>query len=123
MDFMSCANLYQANTDPIVLLDTGVLTNHSQRTFQTFSQHFASQTKWLDGRMVAYECTTGNNMGEIEVTQRINTLQMVPSAAWLSLAIVSILIVILGVRVVSLKTDHPHDIIQNNIECQLIYLS
>ena len=90
--------------DPNVLLDTDVLLNYTQRTFQTFFQHFASQTKWLDGQMMAYESTTADESKQIEVTltQRIETLNMVPSATWLSLAIIFILIIILAILIVAL---------------------
>lgn len=119
MDFMSYANLHQAKMDPMVLLDTDVLLNHSQRTFQTFFQHFASQTKWLDGQMMAYESTAADSTKQIEVviSQRIETLNMVPSATWLSLTIISILVVILGILIVSLKIIYPHDTLRNDIAC------
>jgi hypothetical protein len=119
MDFMSYANLFQANMDPNVLLDTDVLLNYTQRTFQTFFQHFASQTKWLDGQMMTYESTSGDDSKQIEVTltQRIETLNMVPSATWLSLAIILILIIILAILIVALKVVYPHDTLRNNIAC------
>ncbi|KAF2998237.1 hypothetical protein E8E13_005769 [Curvularia kusanoi] len=119
MDFMSYANLYQANMDPNILLNTDVLMNYTQRTFQTFFQHFASQTKWLDGQMMAYESISGDDTKSIEVTltQRIETMTMVPSATWLSLAIILILIIILAILVIALKFVYPHDTLRNNIEC------
>lgn len=119
MDFMSYANLYQAKMDPSVLLDPDVLMNFTQRTFQTFFQHFASQTKWLDGQMMAYERVPTENSKQIEImlTQRIETLQMVPSATWLSLAIIFVLIIILVILIIALRKIYPHDILRNNITC------
>lgn len=119
MDFMSYANLYQANMDPNVLSNTDVLMNYTQRTFQTFFQHFASQTKWFDGQMMAYESTPADASEQIEVTltQRIETLNMVPSATWLSLAIILILVIILAILIVALKVVYPHDTLRNNIAC------
>ncbi|KAF9697965.1 hypothetical protein EKO04_004197 [Ascochyta lentis] len=119
MDFMSYSNLYQANMDPLALLDTDVLMNYSQRTFQTFFQHFASQTKWVNGQMMAYESNASDNIGKVEVTttQRIETLTMVTSATWLSLAIIFILVIIASILIVSLKIVYPHDILPSNIEC------
>lgn len=118
MDFMSYSNLYQANMDPNVLLDDDILTNYTQHTFQTFFQHFASQTKWLDGQLMAYESTSGDHPQRVQVTltERIETLQMVRSATWLSVAIIFILVIILIVLIVALKVVYPHDILRNNIE-------
>lgn len=119
MDFMSYANLYQANMDSMSLLDPDVLLNYSQRTFQTFFQHFASQTKWFDGQLMAYERTTGdgNKQVEVTITQRVETLKMIPSATWLSVAIIASLVVILTILIVSLRIIYPHDVLQNNIAC------
>jgi hypothetical protein len=44
LDFMSYANLVQANMDPLALLDPETLLKHTQRTFETFLQHYASQS-------------------------------------------------------------------------------
>ncbi|KAJ8110327.1 hypothetical protein OPT61_g6806 [Boeremia exigua] len=119
MDFMSYANLYQANMDPLVLLDTDLLLNYSQRTFQTFFQHFASQTGWFDGQLMAYQRATDDNADQVEVTttQRIETLTMIPSATWLSMAIIALLVAILGILFVSLKVVYPHDTLRNNMVC------
>jgi hypothetical protein len=119
MDFMSYANLFQANMDPLALLDPTTFEKYSQRTFQTFFQHFASKAKWIDGQSMVYEKLTDPAAEKIEVTttQRIETLTMVPSATWLSLAIIFILIVILSICIVVLKIVYPHDIMRNNIEC------
>jgi hypothetical protein len=55
LDFISYANLVQTNMDPLALLDSETLLNHTQRTFETFFQHYASQTNWTDGTIMAYE--------------------------------------------------------------------
>ena len=117
MDFMSYANLHQANMDPNVLLDPDVLMNYTQHTFQIFFQHFVSQTKWLNGEMMAYESVSGDDSKQVEVTltQRIETLEMVPSATWLSIVIIFILVIILGVLIITLKAIYPHDTLRNNI--------
>jgi hypothetical protein len=119
MDFMSYANLFQANMDPLVLLDPATLEKYSQRTFQTFFQHFASKTKWIDGQSMVYKNAPDDRAGKFEVatTQRIETLNMVASATWLSLAIIFILVVILSICIVTLKIVYPDNIMRNNIEC------
>jgi hypothetical protein len=119
MDFMSYANLFQANMDPLALLDPATLEKYSQRTFQTFFQHFASKTKWIDGQSMVYKDAPDDRAGEFEVTttQRIETLTMVASATWLSLAIIFILVIILSICIVTLKIVYPHSIMRNNIEC------
>jgi hypothetical protein len=119
MDFMSYANLYQANMDPSALLDPIILEKYSQRTFQTFFQHFASKTKWTDGQIMVYEKPTSSHTDKVKVTttQRIETLTMIASATWLSLAIIFILVVILIIVIVSLKILYPHNIMRNNIDC------
>jgi hypothetical protein len=119
MDFMSYANLFQANMDPLVLLDPATLEKYSQRTFQTFFQHFASKTKWIDGQSMVYKNAPDDRAGKVEVatTQRIETLNMVASATWLSLAIIFILVVILSICIVTLKIVYPDNIMRNNIEC------
>jgi hypothetical protein len=105
--------------DPLALLDPATLEKYSQRTFQTFFQHFASKTKWIDGQSMVYKDAPDDRAGEFEVTttQRIETLTMVASATWLSLAIIFILVIILSICIVTLKIVYPHSIMRNNIEC------
>jgi hypothetical protein len=119
MDFMSYANLFQANMDPLALLDPATLEKYSQRTFQTFFQHFASKTRWIDGQSMVYEKAPDDSAGKVKVTttQRIETLTMVASATWLSLAIIFILVVILCICIVALKIVYPHNVLRSNIEC------
>jgi hypothetical protein len=47
MDFMSYANLHKVDNDPNALLDTALLLDHSEKTFQTFFKHFAVSGNWL----------------------------------------------------------------------------
>ncbi|KAF1946595.1 hypothetical protein EJ02DRAFT_215291 [Clathrospora elynae] len=119
MDFMSYSNLFLANMDPLALLDPNTLLNYTQRTFQTFFQHYASQTNWTDGSMMAYEkvSVAGAEQIEVVMTERIETLSMVPSATWLSLAIIFILVLILVVLIATLKIVYPRTIMERNIEC------
>ncbi|CAO2656417.1 Nn.00g052200.m01.CDS01 [Neocucurbitaria sp. VM-36] len=118
MDLMSYSNLFQAGMDPLALLDPEKLLDYSQNTFQTFFQHYASQTKWTDGKMMAYEEISDgpDTKVEVVVTERIETLTMVPSATWLSLAIIFILLLILVTLIASLKVVYPRTIMQRNVE-------
>jgi hypothetical protein len=118
MDFMSYSNLYQANMDPLALLDPDTLMNYTQHTSQTFFQHYASQTKWTDGSMMAYEAREdGSEEIKVTITERIETLGMVSSARWLSLVIIFILMLIMVIRIATLKIAYPRNIMEYNIEC------
>jgi hypothetical protein len=118
MDFMSYANLFKVDMDPLTLLDPDTLLNHTQHTFQTFFQHYASQTKWLDGSMMAYETRDdGGDKLDVIITERIQTLVMVPAATWLSVAIIFILMCILIFLTRTLKTLYPRTVMERNVEC------
>jgi hypothetical protein len=118
MDFMSYANLFKVKMNPLALLDPDTMLNHTQHTFQTFFQHYASQTKWLDGSMMAYETKdNGGDKVDVIITERIRTLVMVPAATWLSLTIIFILMSILILLIGTLRILYPCTIMERNIEC------
>jgi len=110
MDFTSYSSLYQAKMGLLVPLDTGVLLTYSQCTFHTSFQHFASQTKWVDGHMLAYSGTTGDDSEKVKI-------MTTTSATWLSLAITFVLVIVLIILTVTLKTLYPRDLLRNNNKC------
>jgi hypothetical protein len=116
MDLMSYSNLFQANMDPIALLDPETLLNYTQHTFQTFFQHYASRTKWTDGTMMAWEKVQGQQV-EVITSERIEHLAMTPSATWLSLVIIFILMLILAILTATLKIVYPRTVLKHKIEC------
>jgi hypothetical protein len=118
-EFMSYANLVQAKMDPLALLDPEVLLKHTQRTFQTFFQHYASQAKWTDGSMMAYERISEDEAEKVEVvvTERIETLSMVPLATWLYFCIIFILVLILITILITLKLEYPANILEHDVDC------
>ena len=118
MDFMSYANYILANKDPTALLDADTLREHSQRTFQTFFQHFVTSAKWDDQR-AAYEAVDARNAEKVDVilSTRIKVLSMNETATWLSLAIIFLLVIILVILMVSLEHVYPRSSMQRNIDC------
>ncbi|KAF2129747.1 hypothetical protein P153DRAFT_366257 [Dothidotthia symphoricarpi CBS 119687] len=116
MDFMSYSNYVQANKDPTALLNAETLLKYSQHTFQTFFQHFASQTSWIDGQPMVHQKISGQKV-DVITTERIEVLAMVEGATWLCLAILFLLVVILGVLVVSLKQVYPRKTMLCDLEC------
>lgn len=69
--------------------------------------------------MMVYESATSDGTQSVEVTttQRTETLTMVPSATWLSPAILFVLIIILSVLIVSLKLVYHHDMFHESLKC------
>ncbi|KAF1845015.1 uncharacterized protein K460DRAFT_405295 [Cucurbitaria berberidis CBS 394.84] len=118
MDFMSYANYALANKDPTALLDAKTLLKHSQRTFQTFFQHFVTSAKWGSQR-AAYEEVDASHAMKVDVTlsTRIKVLRMNETATWLSLAIIFLLIIILVILMVSLEHVYPRSSMQRNVDC------
>lgn len=60
MDYMSYANYVLADKDSTALLNTTLLQQHSEKTFQTFFKHFVTSANWTYGgessvSRVAYE--------------------------------------------------------------------
>lgn len=49
MDYISYASFILANKDPIAFLNTSLLQTYSQKTFQTFFEHFVSSANWTYG--------------------------------------------------------------------------
>jgi len=120
VDFMSYSNYILANQDALALLDANTLLNHSQFTFQTFFQHFASQTKWTDGQFMALQEMGKDDKTEkiqTTVSQRIEVLKMISSATWLTVVILVLLMIILTTLMISLKVFYPPTTLQSNIEC------
>ncbi|CAO2655525.1 Nn.00g043280.m01.CDS01 [Neocucurbitaria sp. VM-36] len=118
MDFMSYANYILADKDPTALLDADTLREHSQRTFQTFFQHFVTSARWDDQR-AAYEAVDARSVEKVDVivSTRMKVLSMNETATWLSLAIIFLLVIILVVLMVSLEHVYPRSSMQRSIEC------
>jgi hypothetical protein len=118
MDFPSYSNYFLANKDSKALLDEATLLNHSQKTFQTFFQHFASNTKWTDGEPIVYKRAAKDSKESVQVTttDRIEVLAMVDSATWLCLAIIFVLMIILITLTISLRIVYPPTIMSQKVE-------
>jgi hypothetical protein len=123
MDFMSYANLHKVGNDPNALLDTALLLDHSEKTFQTFFKHFAVSGNWLASgnipKSTVFQQKQGLYSSNINgtVTERIEILSMNETATWLSVAILVVLIVILVVLIVSLQVVYPKNSMQHRVEC------
>ena len=119
VDFMSYSNYILANQDALALLDANTLLNHSQFTFQTFFQHFASQTKWTNGQFMALQQMEKDKAQKIQTTvsERIEVLKMISSATWITVVILVLLMVVLGTLMVSLKVFYPPTKLHSNVEC------
>jgi hypothetical protein len=119
MDFMSYSTWLLAQKDSMALLDAATLLNRSQETFQTFFQHYASQTNWTDGERIAYTKADKDNSQNVAVTttDRIEVLAMVDSATWLCLAIIFILMLILVTLTITLRIAYPPTLMNQKVEC------
>lgn len=119
MDFMSYSNYLQVDRDNRALLDGETMFNVSRRTFQTFFQHYASRTRWIDGNLIAYDELEPNGDFEMPVimSERIEVLALSEIATWLCVAILIIIIIIITILVVSLKFVYPHSLLRRNIRC------
>jgi hypothetical protein len=126
MDFMSYANLHKVDNDPRALLDTALLLEHSEKTFQTFFKHFAVSGSWLgsgnDPKSTVFQqkeapYSSKDMWVNGTMTERIEILSMNETATWLSVAILVVLIVILVVLIVSLQVVYPKNSMQHRIEC------
>ncbi|KAF1935927.1 hypothetical protein EJ02DRAFT_470824 [Clathrospora elynae] len=108
MDCMSYANFHLANRDAKIPLDADVLLKHSQRTFQTFFQHFATSAN-CNSHSTIYERADPNHAEKVNVTlsNRIRVLGMNETATWLSLAIILILGIIVIIFMISLELVYP----------------
>lgn len=116
MDFMSFSNYFQAGKDAMALLNPDTLSNYSQHTFQTFFQHFASQSKWIHGEPMAHQTVEGQK-ADVVTTERIEMLIMIESATWLCLSILFLLMLILVVLSVALRRVYPPTTMLRDIEC------
>ena len=59
MDYMSYANFVLANKDPTALLNSTLLQQHSEKTFQTFFKHFVtSANRHMAPKVLAQELRT-----------------------------------------------------------------
>ncbi|KAI8939300.1 hypothetical protein NX059_003090 [Plenodomus lindquistii] len=119
MDFMSYSNYIQVGRDSRALLDSDTMWNVSRRTFQTFYQHYASRTRWIDGTLVAYEEpeSNGNFQMPVTMTERIEVLALSETATWLCVAILIIMIIIIVTLIISLKFIYPHALLRRNVKC------
>ncbi|CBX98470.1 hypothetical protein LEMA_P098790.1 [Plenodomus lingam JN3] len=119
MDFMSYSNYVQVNRDNRALLDSDTMFNVSRRTFQTFFQHYASRTRWIDGNLIAYDQVEPNGDFQMPVvmSQRIEVLALSEIATWLCVAILVVIIAVLFVLIISLKFLYPHTLLRRNVRC------
>jgi hypothetical protein len=123
MDFMSYANLHKVNNDPNALLDTALLLDHSEKTFQTFFKHFAVSGNWLGSGSIPKSTVFQQKQGLYSsgingtVTERIEILSMNETATWLSVAILVALTAILVVLIVFLQVVYPKNSMQHRVEC------
>lgn len=126
MDYMSCANYVLANKDPTALLNTTLLLQHSEKTFQTFFKHFVTSANWTYGgggsvSRAAYEYHEAywlqNEKFYGIVTERIEVLSMNKVATWLSLTILFLLMIILVILIVSLQVTYPRTSMLRHVEC------
>lgn len=125
MDYMSYANFVLADKNATALLNTTILRQHSERTFQTFFKHFATTANWTYGGPYAdsqavyeessFDRTTGKFNGT--VTERIEVLHMSKVATWLSVIILLLLMAILAVLIVGLRVVYPSTSMLRNVEC------
>ena len=125
MDFMSYSTWFLAQKDSMALLDTATLFEHSQKVFQTFFQHYAGKTGWIDGERVAYVKADKDNGKRVDATTtvRIEVLAMVDSATWLCIAIIFALMVILITLIVTLRVAYPPSLMSQKVECLADMLS
>ncbi|KAF3048700.1 hypothetical protein E8E11_007746 [Didymella keratinophila] len=126
MDYMSYANYVLANKDPTALLNSTLLQQHSEKTFQTFFKHFvtgANRTYGGEGSAsrAAYEYHEAywaqNEIFDGINTERIEVLSMNKVATWLSLTILFLLMIILIILIVSLQVVYPRTSMLRHVEC------
>ncbi|KAF2624592.1 hypothetical protein BU25DRAFT_493566 [Macroventuria anomochaeta] len=126
MDYMSYANFVLANKDPTALLNTTLLQQYSETTFQTFFKHFVTTANWTYGdassvSRAAYEELWGyykqTEKFNGTITERIEILSMNKVATWLSLTILFLLMTILVTLVATLQMDYPSTSMLRHVEC------
>ncbi|KAJ4355215.1 hypothetical protein N0V95_003110 [Ascochyta clinopodiicola] len=126
MDYMSYANFVLANKDPTALLNTTLLQQHSEKTFQVFFKHFVTTANWTYGgagsvsraayeELLSYQRQAEKFDGL--VSERVEVLSMNKVATWLSLAILFLLVIILIVLIVALQVVYPRTSMLRRVEC------
>jgi hypothetical protein len=126
MDYMSYANFVLANKDPTALLNSTLLQQHSEKTFQTFFKHFVTSANWTHGAegpgsRAAYEYHEAYWMRSEKfdgiITERIEVLSMNKVATWLSLTILFLLMIVLVILIVALQVVYPRTSMLRHVEC------
>jgi hypothetical protein len=126
MDYMSYANFVLANKDPTALLNSTLLQQHSEKTFQTFFKHFVTGANWTygaegPGSRAAYEYHEAYWMRSEKfdgiITERIEVLSMNKVATWLSLTILFLLMIVLVILIVALQVVYPRTSMLRHVEC------
>lgn len=126
MDYMSYANFVLANKDPTALLNTTLLQQHSEKTFQIFFKHYVTTANWMYGgessvSRAAYEELPGyqQQMEKFDgiLTERIMVLSMNKLATWFSLTILFLLMIILITLIVALQVVYPSTSMLRHVEC------
>ncbi|KZM27144.1 uncharacterized protein EKO05_0004684 [Ascochyta rabiei] len=126
MDYMSYANFVLANKDPTALLNTTLLQQHSEKTFQTFFKHFVATANWTYGGKFSVSRAAYEELWSYQrqaekfdgiVTERIEVLSMNKVATWLSLVILFLLMIILVILIVTLQVVYPRTSMLRRVEC------